>query len=233
MLEVYLNSLVAGIMTAENEGGTASGYTEGNSSATTNNVTLSQSTYTGATGASSPWSFSGGFSITNSNSKTYTTGSELGIKFSAATQYTVNLPSGAVVDSVKFVGYDNYTGQDSYISELNGTAYDSTKYVFTQKTASGTYTVCSRAVPLITPASGSFTFTVAGKQTVVYLVLTVQTSTGLSTQTIVATDPDTPVNVYSIDGRIILKNIIRREAIKQLPNGIYIIGHQKVAIIRQ
>jgi hypothetical protein len=230
MLEVYMNSLVSDIMAAGNEGGTASGSIEGGTSTTTRKVTLSQSTYNGASGASSPWVFSEGYSITNNNSKAYATGSELGIKYSTGVQFTVNLPTGITVDTVKFSGYDNYSGTDSYISEFNGTTYSSTNYVFTQKTASGTYVVCSNTIPLATPATGSFTFTLAGNQTVLTLILSTITATGLKKQTILAADPNAPVQVYTIDGRQIRYNVPRGIATEGLANGIYIVDRQKVVI---
>jgi len=232
MLEVYMNSLVAGIMTDGNAGGVASGYISGGSDAVISKTTLSQSTYAGASGASSPWTFDGGYSITNGNSKTYATGSEMGIKFSTGVKFSVNLPSGITVDSVKFVGYDNYTGTDSYISELNGTSFTSADYIFPQKNASGTYTVCSHNIPLITPASGSFTFTFSGSQVVVYLVLSTRTATGVKTTTILASDPNAPVNVYGIDGRCIRTNVIRRNATEGLLDGIYLVDKQKVVVDR-
>lgn len=229
MLEVYMNSLVAAIMTAGNEGGVAS---ESGNNGTISNITLSQSTYSGTSGSASPWTFNGNYSITNANSKTYSTGSEQGIKFSTGVQFTVNLPTGIAVDTVKFVGYDNYAGTDSYISELNGSTYSSTNFVFTQKDASGTYTVCSHVIPLASPATGSFTFSVAGNQTVLYIVLSTRTVTGLTTQTspVVSQDPNVSVNVYTLDGRRIRYNVARNEAINGLANGIYIINRQKVIV---
>jgi hypothetical protein len=193
---------------------------------------LSQSTYTGVSGASSPWTFSDGYTITNANGKGYATGSELGIKFSNGTKFTVNIPTGISVDTVKFVGYDNYSGTDSYISELNGTTLSSTAYVFTQKTASGTYTVCSNTIPFLIPATGSFTFTLGGNQTVLYLVLSTRTATGIKTQTVLTADPNAPVNVYTLDGRQVRYNVVRSRATEGLANGIYIIDRQKIVVNR-
>jgi hypothetical protein len=231
MLEVYMNSLVSGIMTAGSEGGIAGGYTVGSTS-NTSKVTLSQSTYNGASGAVSSWTFNDGYSITNASSKAYASGSELGIKFSNGIPFTVTLPAGITVDTVKFVGYDNYAATDSYISELNGTTYGSTNYVFTQKTSSGTYTVCTNTIPLTTPASGSFTFSIAGNQTVLYLVLSTRTSTGLKGQTVLSNDPNVLVDVYKLNGIQIRKNIQRYKATEGLNNGIYIVDKQKVVVNR-
>ena len=230
MLEVYMNSLVGHIMEAENVDGIVSGSIVEKSNSEISTVTLSQSTYTGATGASSPWSFDEGYTITNNNSKVYATGKEQGIKFSSGVQFTVNLPSGIQVDTVRFVGYNNYSGMDSYISELNGTSYSSTSYVYTQKDAEGNYTVCDHTIPLSTPATGSFTFTFSGYQVVVYIVLTTEVTSGLKTQTILSADPYTLVNVYGIDGRTVRSQVLHGQATDGLPNGMYIIDKQKIAI---
>ncbi|MDP4276778.1 MAG: hypothetical protein Q8914_04000 [Bacteroidota bacterium] len=231
MLEVYMNSLVSNIMDAENEGGQASGYTVSTTPPPTTTIILSQASYAGAVGAASPWLFNDGYSITNTGSKTYGSGNENGIKLSAGIQFTVNLPSGKQVDSVKFVGYDNYPDGDSYLSELNGAKFGSTDYVYTKKDASGNYTMCSHTVPLPAPASGSFTFTFSGKQVVVSLVLITKVSTGLNSVS-QSSMAQTNVDVYSIDGRKIRSNVVSDRATEGLRNGLYLVNGRKVAIRR-
>lgn len=43
-------------------------------------------------------------------------------------------------------------------------------------------------------------------------------------------DPDGLTEVYSITGQLIKKNVVRHDAERNLPNGIYIIDHQKVIV---
>lgn len=50
------------------------------------------------------------------------------------------------VDKIKFYGYDNYAEADAYISELNGTTYNSTEYVFPAKDANGTAQLTSHTI---------------------------------------------------------------------------------------
>jgi hypothetical protein len=232
MLEVYMNSLVDNIMTAEILGGTPQGKTIENGNVVTTQVPLTQSTYTGESGAASPWTFNGGYSITNSAAKTYSTGSELGVKYSAAVQYTVVLPNGVVADSVLFSGYDNYADADAYLAELNGVNYSASTYLFTKKDASGSYVVCKHTVPLSSPASGSLTFTFQGKQVVASIILYVRSTNQTSVKNPVVTplDPDAPTNVYSVDGRLIKSGVIRRQATSELSNGIYIVDRQKIIV---
>jgi hypothetical protein len=103
--------------------------------------------------------------------------------------------------------------------------------VFIQKTASGVYSVCSHNIQLTAPASGSFTFTLGGSQVVLYMVLAIKTI-GIRTTTILSADPNVAVNVYNVDGRLLLKNVIRSYYQDGLPNGIYIVDKQKVFINR-
>lgn len=233
MLEVYMNSLVSGIMNGGNAEGTATGNTVGTTNPATSKVTLSQTTYSGASGAASPWTFNDGYTITNESSKAYATGSESGIKFSNGVQFKVNLPSNTIVDTVKIVGYDNYADVDSYVSELNGVTFGSTDYVFTQKTAAGTYTICTHTIALASPASGSFTFTFGGKQVAVYLVLTVHKITDVNTTTVYPIDPNTRVNVYGIDGKLLKSNVKFGLSKEGLMNGVYVINKQKMVVVNK
>ncbi|MBP1677087.1 MAG: hypothetical protein H6Q20_1646 [Bacteroidetes bacterium] len=233
MLEVYMNSLVADIMTAGNAGGVALGKTTEENNGVTSQVYLHQSTYTGIAGAASPWSFDGGYTITNSNAKTYSTGSELGVKYSAGTQYTVTLPLDIAVDSLVFSGYDNYADADSYLAELNGTAYGADKYVFVKKKETGDYTLCKHTVTINPSAKNLLTFTFQGKQVALSIVLWVRTVITENKSTIILTDNDTLVNVYTIEGRLIRSGIPRRSATESLPHGVYVIDNKKVLIIRK
>lgn len=230
MLEVYINSLVAHIMTDENTEGVATGIELGGSGNTNTTFLINQTTYVGATGASSPWNFDSNVNITNTNSKTYATGSELGIKYSSGVPFTVNLPAGYVVDSVKFTGYDNYADLDSYLSELNGSVFDSDKYVFNQKDINGNYTVCNYTVPLENPATGSFVFKFDGKQVVISMLLYAHLSTGIKSTYISPLDPDALINVYDLNGRTVRMNVLRRNALEQLNKGVYILDGQKVFV---
>ena len=231
MLEVYMNSLVASIMENGNAGGTAIGSIKVDENPGVTSIILSQSTYIGSANAPSPWSFDGGYSISNSNSKNYSTGSEMGIKYSAATQYTIGMPNGIVVDSITFAGYDNYADGDSYLGELDGTTFPSTTYLFPRKSDSGTYTSVTHTVALTAPKSNSFTFTIQGKQVVLRIILWTRTP-ATSTKHLNAKllDPNGKTNVYSINGRLIKMNVIRANATEGLRNGIYIIDNQKVII---
>ena len=125
--------------------------------------TLAQDTYESGT---TEMAFDGGITVTNNGGKSYATGKENGIKYSAGVQYTVSLPAAFAVEKATFTGYDNYADVDSYIAELAGTEYDPTAYVFPQKNASGSYSVVSRTVELPSPVMGTLTFTPAGKQVV-------------------------------------------------------------------
>ena len=130
---------------------------------------ISNSTNTG-NNTSSTYEFENGITVTNVKNKSYGAGMENGVKYSAGVQYTINLPEGFKVLSIKFKGYDNYADADSYIQECNGTEYSSTQYVFPQKNGSS-YVLTEHQINFDTPATGQITFTPAGKQVVWVITL--------------------------------------------------------------
>lgn len=127
--------------------------------------TIAQDTYDRSP-SDTEWLFDEGISVTNSSGKKYSVGFENGIKYSAGVKYTIHLLEDFCATSITFTGYDNYSEADSYISELNGTTYSSTQYVYPKKDSDGKYTVVSHTVNLATEATGTLTFTPAGKQVV-------------------------------------------------------------------
>ena len=112
--------------------------------------------------------------ITNAKSKSYGSGKENGVKYSAGVQYTINIPENIAVKEIVFKGYDNYADVDSYISELNGTTFGETDYVFPKKDSAGNYLVVSHTIPLDN-VTGTLTFTPAGKQVVLSITLNCET----------------------------------------------------------
>ncbi len=227
-LELYMNSLVSTIMNSCTSGGTGMGYKVGESAVTS--IILNQTTMTSVSGDVSPWNFSGGYSITNTSSKTLAGGSESGLKYSTGVQFKVNMPANIVVDSVRFSGYDNYADGDSYLSELNGTTFGSTDYVYTLKGTN--YVVCTHTIPFVTPPTGSFTFTFGGKQVVMNITLFTRELTALNNNTFIPYDPNGMTNVYNMEGKLIRQNVIRKDATSGLPNGIYIIDRKKMIVNR-
>ena len=179
-LEVFLNSIVEDIMKEENEDATEAvedyypPYTKVVKEDPTQDevtYTIAQSTYLNSP-ADAEWAFAEGITVTNNNSKKYGAGYEDGIKYSAGVKHTISLPEGFNLTKVTITGYDNYSEADAYLSELNGTTYSSTQYVFPKKTSSGTYTVQSYNITFPEAVTGSFTITPAGKQVVWVLALT-------------------------------------------------------------
>ena len=180
-LEMYANSLVENIM----KGGVADGdanYTEywpelkviepEQSDGEQVTLYLGQSTNSG-TNTNASWTFiTNDYTVTvdNVNNKGYSTGKEDGVKYSANTQYTINIPSGLFVKEAKFAGYDNYADGDSYIFEVNGQEYGETDYVFPMKIGSS-YVKTTQTV-IVNNASGPMTFTPKGKQVVWAITLT-------------------------------------------------------------
>ena len=186
-LERYMNSLVADIMEAGNEGGILlSGNEEyeepgGDTPVQTVYYDLSGKTY--RDGDTQAWNFDNGFTITNANGKSYSKGESDCMKFSRNVQFTINLPEGVKVTKVGIVGYDNYDDVDGYLAELNGLQYGETEYVFPKK-VNDAPVYASHEIELDTPAEGAITFTVSGQQCALKFTLTTEVATGIADVTV-------------------------------------------------
>ena len=215
MLEVYLNSLVANITAAQNEGGTLEGdiRVEGDEPAVSEYILSGQT-------SNGDWTFSNGLSITGSG--TPATGSDGTIKYSRNNTYTIHLPEGVSIGAAKFYGYCNTDGNvSSYLSELGGNTYSETQYVFPGRQAAvnrATYTI-----DLPTPITGDLTFTPRGDAQSCFLI-TLYTASSSGIQTF-RPDAAESQRVYTLDGRTL--GSVEAE---RLPRGLYVIGGRKVMV---
>ena len=57
------------------------------------------------------------------------------------------------------------------------------------------------------------------------------TSTGLSEITS-EFEENKPVNIFSIDGRMLKSNVIYKDIVSELKNGVYIVNNKKIVISR-
>lgn len=139
--------------------------------------------------------FSNGFTITNNNSKKYDVGSGTNyIKYSAKTQYTINIPAGIKISKIEFEGKDNYTDADAYMGEVNGTSYETTQYTFPKDQSIKSYSIAFDS-----PVKNTLTFTPMIKQVILKITLYTSDTTGIdqvesSTSDIVKTE------YYSLNG---------------------------------
>ena len=139
--------------------------------------------------------FSNGFTITNNNSKKYDVGSGTNyIKYSAKTQYTINIPAGIKISKIEFEGKDNYTDADAYMGEVNGTSYEATQYTFPKNQSIKSYSIAFDS-----PVENTLTFTPMVKQVILKITLYTSDTTGIdqvesSTSDIVKTE------YYSLNG---------------------------------
>lgn len=139
--------------------------------------------------------FSSGFTITNNNSKKYDVGSSTNyIKYSAKTQYTINIPAGIKISKIEFEGKDNYTDADAYMGEVNGTSYETTQYTFPKDQSIKSYSIAFDS-----PVENTLTFTPMVKQVILKITLYTSDTTGIdqvesSTSDIVKTE------YYSLNG---------------------------------
>ena len=212
-LEIYCNSLVQHIMVNENKEATnavadyyPAYYNEWEvlvkainqpviNEGTDFNVTLSQTTNTGSN-TSSIYNFNDGVSITNSKSKSYATGNNNGIKYSAGVQYTIQLPDNVSIGEITFTGYDNYTDADAYLGEINGDTFTASDYVFPKSKEIVSHTLTLSPAPMKT-----ITFTPQGKQMVLVIGLKGQRTTASVITATKSSVPTTPSPVFNLSGQ--------------------------------
>ena len=186
-IEVYCNSLVEDLMKAQNKDALSNveeyyptttrvdgvDYYDGTLAAIEGSETsenavsfmIAQNTHTTDPQAT-VWGFDNNITVSNTGGKSYSTGKENGVKYSAEVQFTITLPDSVSIANMVISGYDNYDGADSYIKEVNGEEFESTQYVYPQKDSNGNYFITSHTIAFATPVRNTITFTPSGKQVV-------------------------------------------------------------------
>lgn len=186
-IEVYCNSLVEDLVKAQNKDALSNveeyyptttrvdgvDYYDGTLAAIEGSETsenavsfmIAQNTHTTDPQAT-VWGFDNNITVSNTGGKSYSTGKENGVKYSADVQFTITLPDSVSIENMVISGYDNYDGADSYIKEVNGEEFESTQYVYPQKDSNGNYFITSHTIAFATPVRNAITFTPSGKQVV-------------------------------------------------------------------
>lgn len=169
-LENYLNSLVADITLAQNEGGAEMGSIIDLSNEPV--ATIYELTPETSNG---DWTFNNGFYMTMSTAKDCTTSSNCGIssiKYSNNVLYTINIPEGIAISSIDFQGFCNEDNTEAYLKELGGNTFEADQYVFPSRTDN---TTATHTFTFDTPATGSIGFKFV-KQVGMRITLHVDTS---------------------------------------------------------
>jgi hypothetical protein len=164
---------------------------------------LSQETYTESSADGQTYNFNNGFSVSNEAGKAYGKGKENTIKYTQNKVYTIHIPDGITISKVTFEGYDNYAGIDAFVKELNGTTYEETQYVFPQKDGDGNYTKVTKSIDLTTPATGTLTFTMGGKQCC--LIITLETPAATNIQNATVASKNAKTQKYLDKGKVVIE----------------------------
>ena len=180
MVEVYINSLVDDITTAQNEGGTADGYIEYYDDVR-DSYEISMATRTGTTG----WNFEGGIVLEGGN---YGSRGNY-VTLSRDAMHTITLPDLANITRIKVQGYGLYTTasySDASLVALGDATFAPGTYSLPKGTEPGEFTVD------ITPAaSRTLTMKWAGNNPACVITLyTTGQSDGISSITTDATAGD-------------------------------------------
>lgn len=223
MLEVYMNSLVEHIV----DGGNAEGIAdEPSSEPTARTFEISSATYTSSP-ATTTWNFGSNISVSNANAKGYGKGIDGAVKYSKGVQYTISLPDGVKIGSVKIKGYNNYADSEAYLSELDGTTYTD-EYTFDPKDSAGNPVWHEYNIKLTEAASGSLTFTFGGQQTAVIITLGEYTATPIKQITTGAHSDY--IDVYDLSGRLVHRQMHISE-LHTLRGGTYIAGGELIRVM--
>lgn len=216
-LEHYLNSIVADITEAQNEGGVQQGsIVEQEDPSEVSSYELSPQTSNG------DWTFSNGFSITVGNGYAEGSGCGIkGIKYSRNSNYKINIPDGITITRVELTGYSNSDTSTAYIQQLGENIFSSTDYVLPSRKGGVAVTFY---IPLPVSATTQASFITKDAQIVANLILFTGT-TGIEER---AQLPITN-NVYSLDGILIVKDANTID-LQSLPKGVYIKGNKKILI---
>ena len=154
MLEVYMNSLVAHITEAQNEGGVAGGDIE------LRPVVLDSYEVSVGTKLEGGMNFLHGIELYNSRNSGYGTSGNY-LRLGRDVDHTLTLPENAAVTAIRFEGRCRYTManySDASLVALEGTAIPEGKYVFHKESAG----VEEFTVGVNPPATGSLTFRFTG-----------------------------------------------------------------------
>lgn len=220
-IENYLNSIVKKITDAQNAGGEALGDIVDINSGKDEAKVYEISAQTSEGGGKF-----GDVSISNMASPA-TTGSYY-LKCSRNTEYSVVLPAGVKIGKVKIDGYCNGDNQTGYVWKVGSLTLGSkgvaNNYVLPARNLADH--VREYTFDLTTPAVNTMVFACTGdNQCAMRLYLYENVANGISS--IYNTDALNSHNVYSVDGRLILKGC-NYNRVEDLPKGIYIINGRKV-----
>ncbi len=215
-IENAANALVADIIAAQNSGGTVLSGQEVFVNTDPTEYVISPATH------SDGWTFSNGFSITV-DGKDYSEGKSYGvsgIKYSVGKQYAINIPSGIEVSKIDFTGASNYDDaeKDTYLAECNGSVFEATQYVFSDKTGGSNQT---HSISFDQAVSNTLTFTPGGLQAVWVITLYGKMSTAIQE---LASDINRQqsTGIYDLQGRRVTR--------PRLQKGLYIAGGKKLFI---
>ena len=216
-LEHYLNSIVARITEAQDEGGVQQGsIVEQEDPSEVSSYELSPQTSNG------DWTFNNGFSISVGNGYAEGSGCGIkGIKYSRNSNYKINIPDGITITRVELTGYSNHDTSTAYIQQLGENVFSPTDYVLPSRKGGVAVTF---DIPLPVPATTQASFITKDAQIVANLILFTGT-TGIEERLQLPTTN----NVYTLDGILVVENANTID-LQSLPKGVYIIGNKKIFI---
>ncbi|MBQ3635466.1 MAG: pectate lyase [Bacteroidales bacterium] len=212
-LEVYLNSLVEDITSAQNADGELLGLSEKIKDDTP--VMLSAQTYSTNGENTSEWLFSDGFSISNSDGKAFAKAGSY-LKLSKSVIFNIGMPEGYAVKKVSISGYSNADGGTAYLAQLAGKKFSAAKYVFPARDDENP--LATHEIELASPVTKSLDIRAMGNQ-VCWTISLYEASSVTPVKSFVIDTRTTEVT-YDLTGR----------RVKNPGKGIYLRGGKLIII---
>ncbi|MBR1934112.1 MAG: pectate lyase [Prevotella sp.] len=213
-LEVYLNSLVADITTAQYADGEQQGsIVEAAAPSESTEVIIAPDTHNG------DWDFGNGYKINTSKgySEGHITSDFTGIKLSRNTDYPIEMPEGIAVVSVDVKGYSNGDEGGSYVATLGPNTYGEEEYPLISRSQQDIRTY---NIALAQPATSPMVVRFGGtNQVVATLTLHVVTASAGISQSL--SDRVIDNAIYTLDGRRVSQ---------ATEKGVYIINKKKIIV---
>lgn len=224
-LENYLNSLVSDITSAQNAGGAVEGDNVEVGDDIPEELIISAQTSDGTGNFGSE-----DYRIIGTSSSKLTATSGVYMKMSRNVDYTFKLPDGIKIDAIKFEGYLNNDTGTGYVWKVGdktlGSKNAANSYVLRNRKASGAgddnYTFT------FSPAlEGTITLATTGdaQSAIIATLYVSQPTTGV--HSIKTTNVSVNNDVYSIDGRLLIRNASQAQ-VSGLGKGVYIMNGKKL-----
>lgn len=181
---------------------------------------LSEATNSGTTS----YTFNDGYTISNTNGKSYAAGNGNTLKYSVDMDYTISVPEGKAINAITFKGYGNgKNGETTYLTHINGQELNQNDYAYANRNElDSPEKYVAHNVTFDSPVQEPVTFRVGGAQACFIITLDVTTP-----------EPPTAISAMRTDAVVINSHDIydlQGRKVAAPTRGLYIVNGRKVIV---